>query len=463
MSRLARISHHCSRSEGRSRRIAASDLLRDGMASRRRSSLRCICACLLRYTLSWLQPASTQHILLWIPRLWKRGARTGEKSGLACLALAVSLILLFAAPTHAVEIEELQKIFIGPGDMKARVDAGLQLARRDPDALAKAMDKVVKEGVEGDAGLLATVAVRTKQRHIRLLLTYGASKFKGQAGKAFLDKVDNDYPQETIRALESLGFLRDHAAYDRVAGLLRNKNELIAIQAARALARIGLSKDVPSLVKLALEVDNGHVRLHLTWAVQDMMRSKKKAGSAFGKYMGKRGTIGFRAKEAVAMIDDELTPVEKYKVKLDEARKFFNPRGGVKPPPIKAPDEQKKLLLAGFEGLKKNSPAWYHYVCTSIKMIEVSGSLDLFEFKRGLVKLRFADLIKWDRPELVEYYLVRYAGIMYLARMGDPTEGHRGWEEGMMDGWTYAMDFTKIAVEEDPVKFLKGRIRARPW
>lgn len=381
----------------------------------------------------------------------------------ACLVLIVSLFLLSGAPARSAEIEDLQNVFITPGDMDARVEAGLQLAKRDPDALAKAMDKVVKEGVEGDAELLATVAVRVKQRHIRLLLAYGASKFKGQGSIVFLDKIDNDYPQETMRALECLGFLRDNSTYDRVAEQLRNKNELIGIQAARALARIGLAKDVPGLVETTLEVDNSHVRLHLVWAVQDMMRSKKKAQSAFGRYQGKQGTIGYRAKEAVALVDDELTPIENYKIKLDEARKFFTPRGGVKPPPIKAPDEQKKQIEAGLEGLKKNSPAWYHYVCTAINGIEVSGALDLFNFPKGTVNVRFADLIKWNRPELVEYYLVRYAGIMYLGRMGDPTEGHRGWEEGMMDGWIYAMDFTKIAVDEDPAAFLKGRIRARPW
>jgi hypothetical protein len=381
----------------------------------------------------------------------------------ALMPTALVLLVLLTTPAFGAENEELQKIFSSPGDMKARVDAGLQLAKRDPDALAKAVDAVVKAKQEGDAELLATVAVQTKLRHIRLLLTWGASKFKGQAGAAFLDRIDNDYPQETIRALECLGFLRDHLAYERIAGLLRNKNELIGIAAARALARIGLSKDVSALVQTALDVNNGHVRLHLTWAVQDMMGSKKKAQSAFGKYMGKRGTIGFRAKEAVALIDDELTPIQKYKIKLAEVRKFFTPRGGTKIPPIKAPDEQKKQIIEGFEGLKRNSPAWYHYVCSSIKMIEVSGAIWLFEFKRGAVNCRFADLIKWNRPELVEYYLVRYAGIMYLARMGDPTEGHRGWEEGMLDAWIYAMDFTKIALEEDPAEFLKERIRARPW
>jgi hypothetical protein len=381
----------------------------------------------------------------------------------ALMPTALALLVLLTTPALGAENEELQKIFSSPGDMKARVAAGLDLAKRDPDALAKAVDAVVKAKQEGDAELLATVAVQTKLRHIRLLLTWGASKFKGQAGAAFLGRIDNDYPQETIRALECLGFLRDHQAYERIAGLLRNKNELIGIAAARALARIGLSKDVPALVKTALDVNNGHVRLHLTWAVQDMMGSKKKAQSAFGKYMGKRGTIGFRAKEAVALIDDELTPIQKYKIKLDQARKFFTPRGGTKIPPIKAPDEQKKQLIEGFEGLKRNSPAWYHYVCSSINMIEVSGAIWLFEFKRGAINCRFADLIKWNRPELVEYYLVRYAGIMFLGRMGDPTEGHRGWEEGMMDGWIYAMDYTKIALEEDPAAFLKERIRARPW
>jgi len=381
----------------------------------------------------------------------------------ACLSTALVLLFLLGTPGLGAEIEDLQKIFTAPGDLKARVDAGLGLAKRDPEALARSVDVIMKAGQEGDAQLLATVAVRTKVRHIRLLLAYGASKFKGQAGLAFLDKIDNDYPQETIRALECLGFLRDHSAYERIVGLLRNKNEMIAVQAARALARIGLAKDASALAQTALEVDNSHVRLHLTWAVQDMMRSKKKAQGAFGRYMGKRGTIGFRAKEAVAMLEDELTPVEPYKIKLQEVRKFFTPRGGVKVPPIKAPDEQKKLLLEGFEGLKRSSPAWYHFVCTSIKTIEVSGSLWLFEFKRGAINIRFADLIKWSRPELVEYYLVRYAGIMFLGRMGDPTEGHRGWEEGMLDAWIYAMDHTKIALEEDPAEFIKGRIQARPW
>jgi HEAT repeat protein len=379
------------------------------------------------------------------------------------LSIALFLLTLIAVPALGSEIDELQAVFSTPGDADARVKAGMDLAKRDPDALATAVDALMKAANPGDADILVMVAVQTKVRHIRLLLAWAASTFKDEATAAFLDKIDNDYPDRSIRAVECLGFIGDHVAYERIVGLLRNQNELIAIQAARALARIGQPKDASALATTTLEVDNGHVRLHLTWAVQDILKSKKKALGAFGKFMGKRGTIGFRAKEAVAMLEDELCPVEKYNVKFAEVRKFFTPRGGVKVPPIRAPEEQKAKLLEGFEGLKRNSPGWYHFVCTAIDSIEVSGSLELFDFNKHTVKVRFADLIKWDRSELVEYYLIRFAGIMFLGRMGDPKEGHRGWEEGMMDGWIYAMDHTKIAVIEDPVEFMKERIKARPW
>ncbi len=96
----------------------------------------------------------------------------------ACLSTALVLLFLLGTPGLGAEIEDLQKIFTAPGDLKARVDAGLGLAKRDPEALARSVDVIMKAGQEGDAQLLATVAVRTKVRHIRLRLASGASKFK---------------------------------------------------------------------------------------------------------------------------------------------------------------------------------------------------------------------------------------------------------------------------------------------
>lgn len=380
------------------------------------------------------------------------------------LVLFLALFLTAAAaPAKAADAEEWRKTFVAVGTPADRAKAGIQLALEDPDLFATAVQEIVSEGREGDAAVLADVAVKIKVRHIRLLLTWAVSRFKEGAAKAFLDKIDNDRPTESVFAIEAVGFLKDHAAYPRVLELLRNQNELIAVQAARAAARIGKGADARDLSQAAVEIDNSHVRLHLVWATQDVAGSKGAAANLFKRFAGDRGTMGFRAKEALAVLEDEMAPVEKYKVKLDEVTKLFNVRGGVKAPPIKGTDEYVAQITSGLAEMKKKSPAWHHMVCTSIQKIEVSGALWRFEFKSGAVNIRPADLIKWDRDELTEYYLIRYAAILLLAKMGDPTEGHRGWEEGFMEGWQYAMEHTKIAVEEDPVEFLKGRIAARPW
>jgi hypothetical protein len=58
---------------------------------------------------------------------------------------------------------------------------------------------------------------------------------------------------------------------------------------------------------------------------------------------------------------------------------------------------------------------------------------------------------------------VRFATIMFLGRMGDPTENHRGCEEGIAEGWRYAMAHTKIAVDEDLSAYLKDTLAKKPW
>ena len=388
---------------------------------------------------------------------------------LRCVAPILLLVLVVSVtPAFAGDADEWKSTLVAEGDPSARVKAGIQLALEDPDLFAKAVEEVAGEKREGDAAVLADIAVKIKVRHIRILLIWAVSKFKEAGTQAFLDKIDNDRPGESIYALEALGFLKDHSAYGRIIELLRNENELIAIQAARAAARVGKGADAKGLAQAAVEIDNPHVRLHLVWATQDVAGGKGSATKLFLRNAGNRGTMGFRAKEAIAVLEDELAPVEKYKVKLDVVRKFFNPRGGVKAPPIKGDEDYAKIVMSGLADMKKKSPAWYHMVCVSINKIEISGALWRFEFKSGALNLRPADLIKWGHDDtlewsLMEYYLIRYATILFLANLGCPTEGHRGWEEGFMEAWHYAMEHTKINISEDPVEFLKARIEARPW
>ncbi len=384
----------------------------------------------------------------------------------AVLATCLSAALLLAAArsSPAEEADALAKVFVTSSDGKEREKAGLELAQKDPDAFALALDEIVKLKKAGDEVLVARVGVKLKVHHLRLLCVFAASQFGPEVSlAAFVDRIDNDYPMESARATEALGFLDNHAAMPRLKDLLRNQNELIGIQAARAVARVASKADAGDLAAATMDVDNSHVRLHLVWAVQDVMGGKGPAGKAYLRFAGKQGTPGMRAKEAMAILEDQVANPEEYKIKLDAIRTFFTRKGGVKPPSVEGPKEDMDRIKTVLESMKKKAPAWHHFVCSSVDYLKVAGSQDIFDFRKNEVTLRFIDTAKWDRDELWEYYLVRYAGIMFLARMGDPCEKHRGWEEGMMDAWWYAMDHTQIALDENLATFIREALKAAPW
>ena len=226
---------------------------------------------------------------------------------------------------------------------------------------------------------------------------------------------------------------------------------------------VGTAKQVKELVEVAVTVDQIHVRTHIAWAVQDMIGNRKKAITSFGKLQGRPGAVGARAKEMMGVLLDEISDTEKYKQKLEVIRSFFTPKRGVKLPKLKAPKEHRETLERVITGMKEKVPAYYHLICTVVDTIEVSSGDWRFDHKRGAVNIRYADILKWDRDELFEYYLVRYASIICLGKLGDPTLGHRGWEEGMIDGWWYAMDHTLIALPETLKGYVKSFLRAPPW
>ena len=387
----------------------------------------------------------------------------------ALCALLLGLVIF--APVARAQDEEaeesLVKAFVSGEDREERVRAGLKLSREAPNTLADALEDLVKAKREDDATLLAEIAVKTKPAHIRLLLVYSASKLDG-AVAAFGSQIDNDHPWESIRALEALGFLKDPASVATIRQSLRSQNELVGVAAARALARAATKKDGKLLVDALVNQDNEHVRQHLAWAMRDTQGSARSAGGMFARMAGKPGTTGFRAKEALAVLEDDESPVESYKVKLDTAKDFFGKRAGKKLPPVNGPDEYAGDIKKALEGLQRQCPDWYHMVCSVVSEITLSGNEWIFEFNKGILNLRLRDIINWKdkdgslRSDLVCYYVVRFTTIMYLKKMGDPGEGHRGWEEGLMAGWWYAMDHTKIAVDEDAYKFLKAILESRP-
>ncbi|MCU0725859.1 MAG: HEAT repeat domain-containing protein [Planctomycetes bacterium] len=378
--------------------------------------------------------------------------------------LTVLILALSVSAATADELSELKQTFVSGTDAKDRLAAGMDLALKNPDAFAKAVDEVLKAKLPADAELFARIAVKLKVRHLRLLLVWAASQYGPEASlAAFLDRIDNDYPMESVRAIEGLGFLRNHGALSRLMDLLRSPNELIAVQAARAIGRVGSKGDAGLVLDAAIAVDNGHARVHLVWALQDLTGGKGTAQKMLAKYMGKQGTQGFRAKEAMAILEDGIAPPEDYKVKLETIRTFFGKKDSPKLPPIDGPKDETEKVKKALAELAKKSPAWYHLVCATLSQIKVSGAPDILDHKAGILHLRFLDVSKWDRSELFEYYIVRYATILFLGKMGDPLDKHRGWEEGMMEGWWYAMDHTQIALDEDLLKFIQEALKNAPW
>ena len=245
--------------------------------------------------------------------------------------------------------------------------------------------------------------------------------------------------------------------------LVRGEDQQIALQAARALARTGRTKDGSAIVEAVLGVDTEHVRLHLVWALQDMVKSEDKAKALLAKYARKKGTIGYRARDAIDALDDRLAPVEKYQVKFATIRKRFTPSGGRKPPTLSGLSSATTRVQGILDDMKQSRPGYYHLFCAAVEKIQISRNSWVLNFKKRTVNLRAARIAKWDRDPLFVYYFIQYGTIMFLQQMGDPSEGHRGWEEGVMAGWQYAMDSGKVGVDRNPDTFMKGVIDDPPW
>ena len=394
---------------------------------------------------------------------WRRAAAT----------ILVLAMLLGLAPAIPAEEEEPQAAdwaerLINATDPDERIDAGVKLGWKDPDALAKALDTVIKAKTEGDAIIVATMAVKTRVISTRYLLAWAASKMEGY-GAAFRERIDNDHPWESMRAIECLGVLKDRESKDAIITQLRSDNTLVAMQAARSLGRMGDKKLANELAQQALTIDDKQVRIHIAWAVQDLLGSQKGAMGVFAKLTRKKGTAGFRAKEALSILEDEKSSPVTYKLKLDTIRKMFAKRKGTKTPPIDGPSENKDRFVRVMKAMKTDMPDYWHLVSIAVKEIKISGEQQLLYFDTKKLNFRFTDLGGWgersetEMDELYAYYLIRYATIIFLGgHMGEAQEGQRGWEKGVMEAYWYAMEFTKIAVSEDPMKFYLSIINKRP-
>ena len=102
--------------------------------------------------------------------------------------------------------------------------------------------------------------------------------------------------------------------------------------------------------------------------------------------------------------------------------------------------------------------------CTAVQRIEVKKDAELFDFRRRTIALEASRVKRWaERDGLIEYYLVQYGTIMFLSVMGEPCKGHRGWEEGVMDGWRFALDDGRFGVSKDPDEFMRGVLADPPW
>ncbi|MEN8149838.1 MAG: HEAT repeat domain-containing protein [Planctomycetota bacterium] len=357
---------------------------------------------------------------------------------------------------------------VGASDADERIDAGVKLGWKDPDALALALDQVVKAKAEGDAQIIAAVAVKTRVVSTRYLLAWALSKLEG-AAVALRERIDNDHPWETMRAMEILGILKDRDSKDAMLQQLRNDNMLVAVQAAKSLGRMGDKKLASEMAEACLTLDDKQVRIHVAWAVQDLLKSQKGAMGAFAKHQRKKGTAGFRAKEAMSILEDEKSPPVAYKLKLDSIRKMFAPKRGRKSPPVNGPSENKDRFVRVLAQMKKDTPDYWHLVSMSLREVTISGEQQLLYFDTKKLNFRFTDLGGWgersesEMDELYAYYLIRYAAIIFLGgHMGEAQEGQRGWEKGVLEAYWYAMEYTKIAVSEDPTEFFLSVINKRP-
>jgi hypothetical protein len=383
----------------------------------------------------------------------------------ACRSAAVLLVLSLAAGRASAADPPSP---LAGADAKARIALAQELKKKDPAALAKALLALgASKAKDADRDFLTQYAMQERDRIPRMCALDALSRLdKKAAAEWFKGKADGKEELPSVVALEALGLLgtKDDAA--AAIELIKCPNELVAIAATNAAARLAASKDLEAIAENGLAHASDHVTDHAAWAVQDILKKSKLAVAYFEKFAGKKGDPkSVRASSTVAMLQDKLADPHDWGNSLEPVADLL-----AKVPAtieIKSVNEDyKKNVEKALDWLKQNMPAAEYLVRVSAKRIDIPGKVpgDFVDLTDDAVDIPL-ERGAWN-PQRLAFHIYWMATILWQKRCGDPVKSHRGWEPALFD--VYDLCVIARLYDAGPggysrANFMKDQVQKHPW
>jgi hypothetical protein len=353
-------------------------------------------------------------------------------------------------------------------DAAARIAKADELEKSDVAALAKAITALgASKGNEADREFLCAYALGERSRLLRILaLEALAHVDKKASAQFFKGKADGKDALQTVVALEALGHLGAKEDLGTAVELIKSPDVIVAVAAADCAARLASSKDLDAIAEAGLAHPSEHVTDHTAWAVLDLLKKPKVAADYYEKKQTKKGDArSIRVGATAALLRDGRTPPQEWKDSLTAAKDLVQ-KAPVSIEVAATSEEWKKNIAAALEWLKTNMPANELLVRAAAKKIEAPGKKkDSWLDVPGCIIQVPPDRAVW-KPNQLALHLFWMGTVLWQARIGEPSLGHRGWEPAISDVW----DLCVVAKLYDAgpgglprAKFVEDQVAKHPW
>ncbi len=327
----------------------------------------------------------------------------------------------------------------------ARIKAARSLEEKDPEGLGTALLDLAKKKDPHNLSFLLDVALRSEGRHIRVAAVYAAWQCAPDTVvAAFVKAFAGEDDKIVMRAIEAAGLLAVPSKDKTVAAALveqaAGETPLRAIEAARALSRIGDKRLQQDLVDLCARVKDNHVRKHLVWALQDQL-GPRAAEKRLTPLKGRPGEEGRNAVEAIEIVKDaEEEPFTWDPMALKSVPDWWAGRSKGLVPDIAIGDpDTKERVQSWFDHLQKIGPTWRHLAASTFSKVVLRPANEdrVVDAKTRSLFLGASEILLCESAWQGSYVMARDACLGLAAGLGEPVRGHRGWEPAYVEIHTF--------------------------
>lgn len=383
------------------------------------------------------------------------------------IAVSVCLAACLFAPAEVLG-EDAPVSFAG-ASLEARVAAVEAAFQTDSAGTVKALVAMgsPKNTDPSDFALLLELSTKSADRVTRLLALGSLRDIDGaKALEEIRKRADGENQLPTVFSIEGMALLGSHDDVPRLLELAGSRDSLIAAAALRALPRLADKKDLDQIIDVSLRQEELRLADYGAWAAQDISKKQESVVKAYEKIAKKKGDDrASGASSVVAMLGDNPPPPHKWGDELTQARSAL-----LGAPSIIGIDARnarhREKLEAALAWMKENVPTFHLMLRASAKVVRMPGENpnDLIDVEGGvaLVPLNYSG----HSERQLAYHLARSAGILFQKKLGNPCEGHRGWELPIFDSYDVcvAAKLYDAGPGRLPRKtFVQDRINGRPW